>query len=982
MPAMLPIVSVVTALSIAGSIAGLLGAQSPLAGDATADPTVAAAWTEFQREAGSGWLVQWNAATGTPRAIYGAGLTLADWRHNDLDEARRHAWLQLMQRDALLGVGASELRERIAARMGRTWTFTFDQWFRGLPVLGGRVDVRMHMRGALVHLGSTLWPIPADFDTRPAFGEELATGAAWLALGLQPSALPQPGRPRTTRLVLRGDADAQTRVPCVLAWEVPISAVDAAGNGPIGFAYVDARTGAYLGFTNDKHVCGPACAVHGGGAGDAAPGSPAAPPPATYTVMGWTHTGFSPVSAPTNIPLAGVEVVVPGVGTLITDLNGQFIADLTSPTAVTVALNGVHNSLVQGPSPLSAAATLQPGVAATLQFGTPGASEFELAHTTCYHWTWRINEWARSILGNTPELAVADNVLPTVNIASTCNAFYTGNSINFYGSGGGCNNTCAASVIAHEWGHGLDDRYGGISQVNGLSEGWGDICSMYLLDDPTIGHDFFNGGGGLRSGNNTQQYPNGSGPHDQGLSWMGFAWKFRQILRTALGPTQALAISNDVVLGSIVANASNQPSAVLAVFQADDDDGQLGNGTPHYTELRNACQQHSLPYPPLSNGYLLHTQLANTWQQGTPRRIDVDAIPFAGSFAQVRVHWFDGAWHQRNLIPSGAPNGWQGLLPGQFTPNTTTYHVEALHTLGSTHRLPATGEWAYLTLAEHRIWFEDFENGGAGWTHGAISGTDDWEVGAPAGRSGAGWVDAGAAASGTQCAGTDLGATTDGAYAAASATWLRTPPIDCTGFSGVRMRIKRWVSCAGPTDRVEVRVNGSLVWTNSFTLLHDTGWSTREFVLTSADNQPNVVVEFRLISSGPFQYGGWNLDDVEIYTLAAPVPLAATLRVLPEQVVQGSAASIQIGTPPLRPFVLVLGDTAGPTTVPGIPTVQVGGAGLSLYVGATDAAGQFTLPLVVPSAPPTGTWLYSQVLTLDASLQLIVSNPFVNLFTQ
>jgi hypothetical protein len=975
-------------LLTAGALVASLAAGSILAQTSptsTSQPTPtgagASAWETFQQEAGNGWLVAWHAATGTPRAIWGAGLELADWRANSLEEARRHAHLQLQVRSELLGLDGSELRERVGARMGRTWTFTFEQWFAGLPVIGGRADVRIHMRGRLVHLGSTAWPIAADFDTKPVIGETQATGIAWLGAGCEPTTAQQPGVLRANRLVVWGDAEAKAATTCHLAWEIPISAVDANGHGPIGTAYVDAKTGALLRFVNEKHECGlPGCGAATVPHASAATPPTALPVPTTFTVMGWTHTGISPVSTPTNAPLVGLEVVVPGFGTQVTDQNGQFTVDLVAPTSIAIGLNGVHSSLVQGANALTLATTLQPGQPATLQLGTAAATEQELAHTTTYYWTHRINEWARGILGNSPELTIADAVFPTVNIASTCNAYYTGNSINFYASGGGCNNTSGASVVAHEWGHGLDDRYAGISQTNGLSEGWGDICSMYLLDDPLIGHDFFSGGGGLRNGNNNQQYPNGGGPHDQGLSWMGFAWKLRQNLRNTLGPA-AIALSNDIVVASIAACANNQPDAVVAAFQADDDDGLLGNGTPHYTELVAACNSHSLPYPPLTNGYLQHTQLATTYQQLIGRRVEIDAVPFAGSFTQVRVHWNDGAPQQRNLVPQGTANRWHGLVPGHLAPKTVLYHFEAQHSSGATLRLPASGEYLYLTLAERRIWLENFETGGVGWTHGATTGTDDWEVGAPAGRTGFGWFDPTAAFSGSNCAGNDLGQTSDGAYAANSDTWLRSPPIDCTGFAGVRMRLKRQISCAGPTDRVDVRCNGVLVWTSSFTLLHDTGWVNQEFVLATADNHPAAVLEFRLISAGPIQYGGWNLDDIEIYTLAAPAPPVATLTLNPEQAAQGTPVTIAVTALPSRPFVLALGDTAGPTSVPGFPTVQVGG-GIFLLADATDAAGQWSLGFVVPPSPSIGTFWYSQVLTLDASNELITTNPFENLFTQ
>ncbi len=703
--------------------------------------------------------------------------------------------------------------------------------------------------------------------------------------------------------------------------------------------------------------------------------------PTTFTVRGWTHSAFSPVSAPTNEPLAGVEIQVPGVGLVVTDDVGQFTVDLAAPASVTIDLRGEHTNVVHGANAPVLAATLQPGVPATLQLGSAGAGEHELAHTTTYFWTDAINRWSRGILGNTPQLAVASNVSPTVNIALTCNAYYSGNSINFYASGGGCNNTASASVIAHEWGHGLDDRYGGLSQTNGLSEGWGDVCSMYLLDDPTVGHDFYVGGSGLRSGNNNHQYPQGIGEHQQGLSWMGFAWKFRQNLRTALGPAAAIAISNDVVLASIAANAVSQADAVVAVFLADDDDGILGNGTPHHAHLVAACQAHNLPFPPLVAGALEHTPLANTIAQGTPRHVEVLATPYSGSFTQLRVHWHDGQPRQRTMLPTGAPDRWHALLPGRLAPQLLTYHVEAVHSGGTTLRLPASGEWAYTTTAPRRVWLENFESGAPGWTHGAITGTDDWQIAPPVASPGQPWSDPAAAASGARCAGTALGGGSAAAYAPSSDTWLRSPPIDCTGVTGVRLRFDKHNSCAGPTDRLELRVNGVLTWSSSFQLVQETSWSTFDTMIGIANNHPAVVVEFRLLSDGLLQYGGWNVDDVELYSLDYAVPLPATLALLPEQAVQGATVALQVQAPALQPFLLVLGDGPGPTTVPGIPTVQAGG-NLATLLGFTDAAGQFATTFTVPPAPPVGVSFWSQLLALDGTGAVVTSNPFVNLFTQ
>jgi hypothetical protein len=459
---------------------------------------------------------------------------------------------------------------------------------------------------------------------------------------------------------------------------------------------------------------------------------------------------------------------------------------------------------------------------------------------------------------------------------------------------------------------------------------------------------------------------------------MGFAWLFRQNLRAALGTSAAVPISESVVVGSIVANAGNQPDAVIAAFQADDDDGLLGNGTPHYSYLQAACQAHSLPYPPIVAGYLAHTPLTGTSTQALPRRIEVAAVPFTGYYTQVRVHW--SGTQQRTLIPTGTPNGWQGLLPGQMAPQTLQYHIEGQHSTGVTHRLPATGEYQYVTLAERRIWLEDFENGAPGWTHGASSGTDDWQIGTPTAHAGPGWTDPPAAASGVRCAGNSLGATNSGAYPPASDSWLRSPPIDCTGISSVRLRFKRWLTIAGPADHVEVRAGGVFTWATSYTPIVDTNWVVYDTLLPLAANNPALVVEFRLVSAGSQQFGGWTIDDVELYSLAYPVPLAASLAMLPEQAAQGSPVSLQIATIGAQPFLLAIGDAPGPLSIPGLPSLQVGGNLLSLF-GATDASGQYTTTFASPAVPLVGVQFWSQLLTLDGNT-VITSNPFLNLFTQ
>ncbi|MEO6597730.1 MAG: hypothetical protein ABIP94_23540 [Planctomycetota bacterium] len=591
-------------------------------------------------------------------------------------------------------------------------------------------------------------------------------------------------------------------------------------------------------------------------------------------------------------------------------------------------------------------------------------------------------------------------IAPTVNQAGTCNAYYSGNTLHFYPAGGGCSNTAFSTVVAHEWGHGLDDRFGGISNTptDGLSEGWGDIMGLYIVDNPNLGSGFQTANVALRSGNNTKLYGTQSEVHNSGEIWMGFAWKYRENLRAAFGTTLAIQISNDTVITSIVANATNQANAVREVFIADDDDGNLLNGVPHYAQLQAAAITKGMPYPQIQIVSITHAPLGNTSQRLTPRLVTTTAVAIAaGTVTQVRLVYNAGAGsQQRNMHPNGSANGYEAMLPGLMS-GAVSYHIEAVHSGGTTVRLPATGEYSYVVSVPPTgpflgFYSESFDTGAAGWTHGrySLTGTDDWQLGAPAGKtstvSGVLWADPAAAVSGSSVYGTDLGAgTSDGRYPNSIDYYLRSPAINCSGRTGVTLRLKRWLTVEeGIYDRATISVNGVQVWANpTNSNLLDTSWQSLEYAIPSADNNPSVQVEFRLTADAGLNLGGWQIDDVELGTRTT-TPLDAELTMLPEQAVQGAPITLLVSTPGgPRPYLLVLGDTIGPTIVPGFPIIFVGGT-VSLLPGGTDALGLEVVTFTAPNVPSAiGVKYYSQVLTLNTAFTAFVaSNMFLNLFTQ
>ncbi|MCC7064589.1 MAG: hypothetical protein IT456_17375, partial [Planctomycetes bacterium] len=663
-------------------------------------------------------------------------------------------------------------------------------------------------------------------------------------------------------------------------------------------------------------------------------------------------------------------------------------------------LDGRHHNPLVGANAPSGVFPITPGVNSTIQLLTAAATTNEGAHTTTSYWVDVTNEYCRRILGNSSQLNTASNITATVNIASTCNAYYTGNTINFYQAGGGCANTAFSTVISHEWGHGLDDRYGGISNNSGdgLSEGWGDIIGCYIMDSPNLGQGFQTAGVALRSGNNTKLYGSQTEVHAAGEIWMGFAWKYRENLRAAFGTPAALQISEDTVIASIVADATTQANAVIEVFVADDDDGNLANGTPHYAQLSAAAITKGMPYPQIQVASVNTTPLANTSVRLSPRLVTATAAPVSsGSITQVRLVYNSGSGSQtRIMVPNGALNGYRGMLPGILS-GSVTYHVEATHSSGTIVRSPASGEYTYVVSVPPSgpfvgFFSETFDAGAVGWTTGTTSGVgNDWQRGVPNGKSstvsGVFWSDPTAAASTGSVYGTDLGAgTSNGRYPNNINYYLRSPVINCSGRTGVTLRFKRWLTVEeGIYDVASISVNGVQVWANQQNgNLVDSAWTTVEYAIPAADNNSAVQVEFRLQTDAGLNLGGWNIDNFELGTRFT-TPLNAELTMRPEQATAGTPINVAVttqGGPKL--FYLVLGDSTGPTLFPGVPPILVGGSFFTAFPAVTDGAGSYATSFPAPNAgATTGVIWYSQVVTLDATnTSIVTSNQWLNLFTQ
>jgi hypothetical protein len=362
---------------------------------------------------------------------------------------------------------------------------------------------------------------------------------------------------------------------------------------------------------------------------------------------------------------------------------------------------------------------------------------------------------------------------------------------------------------------------------------------------------------------------------------------------------------------------------------------------------------------------LAHVGLPDTQDEQGPYVVDADVTPLGGATtAGVELVWRVGGgnWNSVAMSPTGSPNEWRGLIPGQASPAMVDYHLIATASNGRDAWLPdgfAPGErnFRFVVGVFQSLYANAFDGAtDEGWTHAQISTQDDWQRGTPMGNSG----DPSAAYSPTRCWGNDLGPSGfNGAYQPNVHNYLRSPAIDCSGKTGVRLRLQRWLTVEeGIYDQAKIEVNGIVVWQNppSGDLL-DNAWTPMDLDVSQwADGNPAVQITFRLQSDGGVQYGGWNLDDFELYVLGA-VGGGGNAIVLngPVSIPAGAASTWTFsGAPASAPYWFLKGASANGLTYQG-HVFDVGAPVSVLKSGTTSPAGGGSVTLNVPGGASGAT---------------------------
>ncbi len=775
---------------------------------------------------------------GRVRVIYGVPMT---WAGTSDDAAA-----QFLQFHAnAFGAGPLTLRKAWSTPVqnGRFTAYAYNQDIDGMPVEHGNARILV-LNGPVprvVYAAGTL-------AAKPAGGWPAVTMNGLAALQMVKNMEGYGGLPvYTTPTAAVWQSNAAT-TKAHRAWKFQGYIPGIGGNKSLTF-FVDMATGALLEARNEvleTDVSG--------------------------TVRGWATPGTNPDiagNAPVLMPMPEIQMAIQGGSNAYSERDGDFTIPNPGTSAVTVTSNLSGGRWVNvNPNGVAELSLNLPGVVPpgniNPEYNTPQPTPTNSPNTAQVNAFIHTNHIHNYYKDRAPGFAQLDVVIPAnTGVAGQCNAFFTTSpvpSINFYNFGGGCNNSAYSSVIAHEYGHFVVNRLG-LAQ-GAFGEGFSDVGAMLLYDFGIIAPNFYTSGAFIRDpGGANQQYPCAGGVHQCGMTLGGIWWETLVLFKGVYGSGPGLDKTRElqvawamITLGAPAApsppgNSAGPPTAI-EVLTVDDDDGNIGNGTPNYGSICNAFSQHGINCPPLT---LVQFQYPSGLPQVlTPNEnttVRVDVVPVAGTpvanSGQVSYS-ISGAAFQSVQMNTVGTNQYEAVIPGAPCLAPVRFYFSVATTSAGVvtdpPTAPASTFSAVSAIAITNIFTDTFETnlGWSGVAPGDNALTGRWNRMDPQATAAQPENDV-TPAPGVACWVTDgnAGASIGAFDVDSGITTLTSPLLDLSSAPEAKVSYWRWYSnnqngVIDDTFNVGISNNNGTTWTSVETLgptgtQSVGGWLFKEF---------------------------------------------------------------------------------------------------------------------------------------------------------
>lgn len=313
------------------------------------------------------------------------------------------------------------------------------------------------------------------------------------------------------------------------------------------------------------------------------------------------------------------------------------------------------------------------------------------------------------------------------NSSMGANAYYdpANNSMCFVDYKNSTNNlpTCA-SVLYHEMGHMYSHNFckqvGKTDFVNSsCDEALADINSALIMDDPIVGLQYssYNINEYIRNCDNKNTYPDSTNidSHYNGLILSGSIWDLRKSL--GIDETRKLLQLARYSLADDTDDGLAFSKWFLAFLEADDNNGNLTDGTPNFSKIVTAFNNHNIGLNLVLCQNLKFTPPDDLSDYHTPQKFKVEfdkpALPCVLP-DKIKLNY----WYEENAVNTVILNKigevYEGEIPGFTQEKNVHYYFDYIDNnsnskMSYTHSKPNVLDNSYNTGFKS-IFKDDFEN--------------------------------------------------------------------------------------------------------------------------------------------------------------------------------------------------------------------------------------------------------------------------------
>jgi hypothetical protein len=627
-------------------------------------------WKAFQSQH-TKWTSLFNERTGMPSKAFGSPIAV----NGNTDTERAQNILNEMNQ--AFCNGSIQLFAKPEIKTKKFTNITFDQQFNGMKVLFSKASVKL-VEGKVVQFAFGVHP-NIQLDSKSAIGEQQARLAAQQGISTAIESI------QSTPELFILPLPTTTAFDYKSVYAVTVSTRNSQNVPQKYLTYVDAVSGKILMRKN--------LVSH-------AEGGPVKPNEEDFVVDVQVNGDVymtNPYGVITTEGLNNIYVTVSGT---------DYSMGLTG--GATIGVNAGANAIVRLEGPWSTVNTngVTPQKNVTLQAGVNTIDMSTAANVreiSAYKSVNRIHDHCKYWM---PNFSGMDFQLPT-NIDLTtgdCNAFYDGSSINFYALANGCNATSLlADVVFHEYGHGINDNYyqslGSFFFNGAIGEGYADYWGISLIDNPIVGVGFYtdNQDGIRRYDTERKVYPIDlvGEVHADGEIIMGAWYDTHLLMGGDWNNTMPLFVEAYAGLQAETADGNEGEAytdILLDVLLADDNDGDITNGTPNGVAIVQGFYLHGITL--ISPAVINHTPQAFA-SPIVPITLTADLdlfFPYTQYLSDVNCHYQvnNAPWQTVAMIEASGSfeTNFDGFNPGTilkyyFTANDANGSVGTVNPVGS-----------------------------------------------------------------------------------------------------------------------------------------------------------------------------------------------------------------------------------------------------------------------------------------------------------